>query len=690
LKESQVSRWFSNRRSRIASNPQKQKALEKGKNSHGLKRVEVSVLMPMADIMLLSKKESPEIVDILDDSLEEEEDEVSLIEVSKISTTIDGCQENGSAAQGPVSWKKSAKIPTKHPSFSSTNVPSHSEMNSITGHSVENAEAATKTKLKNNSKFGVTKKPSKVSEKGSDLKRKECPIKGKVSMVDLQDVEPNSKVEDLVEGLLKNIETLENELVAKDADLINTKKDLETVQKTLENKEKVLNTVQESIPKVISEHKNALQTKDDEISALKLQTSELVKEFESKQKGPKVEDNKKSIQAKEDEIFVLKSKYSRLLEKFEASEGVKERYEEEMSNLKSRNAKLQQELDCKTRNNSNTSVEVLELKESLERLENLKKDLELNLTNQLNESQVEAAHLKASNSKLRKEIDEKSELHIVQLKKHEDERADMQILIAKCEDRIALLKDDLGKREDEVKILKYKEKQASSNATTVEETKKLLEENRKDTLALKEYERKLTKKITSLELDLFTKTAESETQTLVISKLNERIQSLQQKNVDTPKVDGHGDVDIYNKPELSNIDNETTFAQKEEKNIAIEDLVNEDNESLIKGVPQTSPYVVSSSKKKRKRSNSDSATEEDISNIKASVEEPEFESLCAEIETLCVPTPNRPVPVFLTSGDRKKIKMSEDHVEDNLPTDESLESYDVARSVIYDLLHNIM
>merc|ERR1712240_751127 len=168
---------------------------------------------------------------------------------------------------------------------------------------------------------------------------------------------------------------------------------------------------------------------------------------------------------------------------------------------------------------------------------------------------------------------------------------------------------------------KYKEKQASSNATTVEETKKLLKE---------------------------------------------RIQSLQQKNVDTPKVDGHGDVDIYNKPELSN-------------------LVNEDNESLIKGVPQTSPYVVSSSKKKRKRSNSDSATEEDISNIKASVEEPEFESLCAEIETLCVPTPNRPVPVFLTSGDRKKIKMSEDHVEDNLPTDESLESYDVARSVIYDL-----
>merc|ERR1712142_1437996 len=114
----------------------------------------------------------------------------------------------------------------------------------------------------------------------------------------------------------------------------------------------------------------------------------------------------------------------------------------------------------------------------------------------------------------------------------------------------------------------------------------------------------------------------------------------------TPKVEGHGDVDIYSKPELSNIDNETTFAQKEEKNIAIEDLVNEDNESLIKGVPQTSPYVVSSSKKKRKRSNSDSAIEEDVSNIKASVEEPEFESLCAEIETLCVPTPNRPVPVF--------------------------------------------
>ena len=82
--------------------------------------------------------------------------------------------------------------------------------------------------------------------------------------------------------------------------------------------------------------------------------------MELKQKGPKVEVNKKSLQAKEDEIFVLKSRYSRLLEKFEESKCVIERNEFEISDLKFRNVKLQQELDCKTRNNSDSSVEVLE------------------------------------------------------------------------------------------------------------------------------------------------------------------------------------------------------------------------------------------------------------------------------------------------------------------------------------------
>ena len=78
---------------------------------------------------------------------------------------------------------------------------------------------------------------------------------------------------------MRRIEELEEDLKDKDGDLYYTKKDLESVQATLEGKERVLSTVQESIPKVVIEHKKALQTKDDAISELELSNSKLREEL---------------------------------------------------------------------------------------------------------------------------------------------------------------------------------------------------------------------------------------------------------------------------------------------------------------------------------------------------------------------------------------------------------------------------
>merc|ERR1712202_117061 len=97
--------------------------------------------------------------------------------------------------------------------------------------------------------------------------------------------EPCSKQEDLVEALLRSIEELEEDLKDKESDLDNAKKDLDAVKTTLEGKERVLTTVQEPIPKVVNEHKKALETRDDEIRELKLRNSKIQEEAENMSKN---------------------------------------------------------------------------------------------------------------------------------------------------------------------------------------------------------------------------------------------------------------------------------------------------------------------------------------------------------------------------------------------------------------------
>merc|ERR1712183_251666 len=109
--------------------------------------------------------------------------------------------------------------------------------------------------------------------------------KDNISKSDPKNVEPCSKQEDLVEALLRSIEELEEDLKDKEGDLDNAKKDLDAVKTTLEGKERVLTTVQESIPKVVNEHKKALETRDNEIKELKLRNIKMQEEAENKSKN---------------------------------------------------------------------------------------------------------------------------------------------------------------------------------------------------------------------------------------------------------------------------------------------------------------------------------------------------------------------------------------------------------------------
>jgi len=628
LKEDQIRRWFANRRNRsirssIPPMPVKQGKVDKNSKSHKLKSLEVSVLMPMSDIMSLSLKESPEVVDILDDSLDSDDEEVSLLEVSKVVTPA--------AAPAPKEQGPKAGL-----AETSSAMPSHEKI-PVKVKTVESGPP----KLKNSqNKAG---KPQKV---GSSVKKKESKKKEvvKVKTIDPNMLEgkPCTKQEELVEELLKSIERLEEDLKNQDADLYNTKKDLEAVQATLEGKERVLKTVQESIPKVVRDHKNAIQAKDEEIAALKLSTSKLKNELEAKEKVFMTEDTESRKQlsdhdqlSKDNEIIKLKAINSKLKDENEAIEKVSQK----------------KDIDIRVLNE-----EVKQVKGDNEKLKEAKNAIEVELSDKL---KVLGDEFKLEKAKFKKAMDEKKvDLEESQLKKHEEECKQMKEVISECEEKIALLESDIGKKDDEVKILKYKERQASSNQVTVDETKKLLEENRKDTLALKDYERKLTRKVTSLEFDLYTKTAESETQALVISRLNEKIQSLQQSRQELPKVDKDA--------------------------VKIDDTSSEDDNCIMKGVPQTSPYVVNSSKKKRKRTISHSDSDDELNNKQDAPEVPEFESLCEEIESLCVPS-NRPLPIFSTSGHHKKIKILD---ADHNPAGD--EAYDIATFVLEKVLENII
>ena len=78
-----------------------------------------------------------------------------------------------------------------------------------------------------------------------------------------------------IETLLERIEQLEDSIKEKEGEVYFMKKDMDKVQETLDSKEAVLNTIQKSIPKVVSDHKKALQDKDAEILKWKSRSDEM-------------------------------------------------------------------------------------------------------------------------------------------------------------------------------------------------------------------------------------------------------------------------------------------------------------------------------------------------------------------------------------------------------------------------------
>ena len=104
-----------------------------------------------------------------------------------------------------------------------------------------------------------------------------------------------------VEILLQKIEYLEDAIKEKEGKVYFAEKELLETQDKLNRTEIVLNTVQESIPKVVSDHKKALLEKDAEILKWKAQAEEVTKA--SKNNEENLRDNNTRL---EEEINELK------------------------------------------------------------------------------------------------------------------------------------------------------------------------------------------------------------------------------------------------------------------------------------------------------------------------------------------------------------------------------------------------
>ena len=176
-----------------------------------------------------------------------------------------------------------------------------------------------------------------------------------------------------LEILLQKIEYLEDTIKDKEGKVYFAEKELLETKEKLKSTEIVLNTVQESIPKVVSDHKQALSEKDAEIFRWKAQAEDVIKvskdneEMEQKinelnaaiekrnfeqdknlnEEAEKLKGRIAQLQSdlknKDDDLDKMKSK---LLQK-EQNEPEKDVKEEAEKKFKVHIAQLQNELKCK-------------------------------------------------------------------------------------------------------------------------------------------------------------------------------------------------------------------------------------------------------------------------------------------------------------------------------------------------------
>ena len=141
---------------------------------------------------------------------------------------------------------------------------------------------------------------------------------------------PCNKTNKLIENLLQKIEELEEGLKEKEGDLYLLNKDLDRSKGDLQANERVLKTIQQSIPKVVSDHKKELESKDLKILELqtKVKSSEetsiaLTKELDILKKEMASSDTKNdSLRKKHSEYEKSVTKSRRILEEKELEQNI--------------------------------------------------------------------------------------------------------------------------------------------------------------------------------------------------------------------------------------------------------------------------------------------------------------------------------------------------------------------------------
>jgi len=109
-----------------------------------------------------------------------------------------------------------------------------------------------------------------------------------------------------ISTLLEKIEELEDGIKDKEGEVYFMKKDLDQAKEELDNKERVLNTIQQSIPKVVRDHKDAIASKDAEIINWKFKYEELSKEMVDRDsKRQKLNDNIETDSKKADSKTII-------------------------------------------------------------------------------------------------------------------------------------------------------------------------------------------------------------------------------------------------------------------------------------------------------------------------------------------------------------------------------------------------
>ena len=177
----------------------------------------------------------------------------------------------------------------QYPGIKQPSVPVLMDMNSITA--LKNSLESSEIVIGDEEEDDVIEITEDDSYKETDISEEDTSTLLEINMT-LKDVMENNqslddgaslmKENEYIEALLQKIEHLENIIKEKEGKVFSAEKKLKEVQMELQSNEKVLSTVQESIPKVVSDHKKALLDKDAEILKWKIQAEETLKSSKDK------------------------------------------------------------------------------------------------------------------------------------------------------------------------------------------------------------------------------------------------------------------------------------------------------------------------------------------------------------------------------------------------------------------------